>query len=249
LVSFCGIGDGIGKDLDEGTRLHLLKIQLGVLQRRPKMLQDPIYHEIAAKHLPAIVEKFRLSEGPQNAAMALINVITYTPYFVRFTRLPSQQPSERPTIAALEVHRWAEAVRQETISLEPDDVAEIGQFAATLLLLLGNEGVSEEDKETLIPKLRLWKRTYNGRLASSRASGVLRFWGAIGELLTMLIMMQSVKRMLEGPLTQCGGPQSGCGLSKTPSGGELLHCAKYCGAAHQKAAWGTHKKLCFPPAF
>lgn len=54
-----------------------------------------------------------------------------------------------------------------------DEVGEIGQFLATLLVLQGAADVDESDKGILIPKLNQWKRTYSGRLASDTSERCL----------------------------------------------------------------------------
>jgi hypothetical protein len=54
-----------------------------------------------------------------------------------------------------------------------DEMGEIGQFLATLLVLQGTGDVDESDKAVLIPKLKQWKTIYSGRLASDTSERCL----------------------------------------------------------------------------
>src|ERR1700733_12504758 len=78
--------------------------------------------EFAAKYLPALMSAYRESSGPLNAAMTMLNVISYTlvaidivpftvfdvglvtcrAYFVRFQRSPAGSD-----LAAIQAHRTA----------------------------------------------------------------------------------------------------------------------------------------------
>jgi hypothetical protein len=80
--------------------------------------------------------------------------------------------SQGQGLAALQTKRTAQAAA-DISSMTVDDVGEIGQFLATLLVLQGTAEVDESDKAILVPKLKQWKRTYSGRLASDTSDRCL----------------------------------------------------------------------------
>lgn len=243
LAKHVGVVDDGRGEVPDSTRSKLLKMQLGILQRQPRTQQTPIHHEFAAKYLPDLVQLFRSNSGVLSAPTTLLNVISYTPYFVRFLRSPAGQG-----IAVLQTKRTAESAA-EIDNMNADDVAEITQFLSTILLLQPTPEVDEADKKILVKKLRQWAPKFPGRLASNTCERCLA-------LLTndprTRLMMQGTKQILERSLVQCGGGH--CTQTVQNNGADLLQCARcksavYCGAAHQKAAWKEHKSLCFPSSF
>ncbi|KIY53026.1 hypothetical protein FISHEDRAFT_23718, partial [Fistulina hepatica ATCC 64428] len=137
--------------------------QMGWLQQQPQPIQHKIYHEFAARFMPQLVKKFEESSGALNMAMSVLNVITYTPYFARYARMPGGQE-----ITAMQFKRTLDyAVETDKTTPPADDVGEIGQFLATLMSVQGTDNIPNEDKQKLKPYLRKWKRVYRGRLAST----------------------------------------------------------------------------------
>jgi hypothetical protein len=152
--------------------------------------------ELAAKHLPQLVERWRADDsGPLTPTTRIINVVSYTyalvhlllersimfahliylqcfcsPYFVRFIGTPAGQG-----IAALYTHRLALSCSTLSDSSDPDTIAECCQFLATLLLVQGITDVDAQDKQTLLPALRAWirKPAFRGRLASEASERVV----------------------------------------------------------------------------
>ncbi|GLB37343.1 putative MYND finger [Lyophyllum shimeji] len=243
LATHAGLLDDGRGDCPDVVRSQMLKMQLGILQRKPRHEQVPIHHEIAAKYLPALVEKYRANTGALNSSTTLLNVISYTPYFVRFLRTPAGQG-----IAALQTKRTVQDA-PSIGSMTADEVAEIGQFLSTLLVLQGIAEVDEADKAILIPKLKQWERTFPGRLASDTSTRCLTL---LTDDSRMRPMMQAAKLMIEKNLTNCGAP--GCGRPQREDGSDLMQCARcksavYCGSDHQKKAWPQHKALCFAASF
>ncbi|KAF4563121.1 hypothetical protein EYR36_003560 [Pleurotus pulmonarius] len=242
LVILAGVIDG-DKIAPEGLEYRILQAQLGYLQRKPRAEQTKIHSEVAAKYLPALADKFRNETGALNPAMTLLNVISYTPYFVRFLKTPGGQG-----IAGLQTKRTAEDAA-DIEKMDVDRVGEVGQFLATILLLQGTADVDEADKRALIPKLKVWERSFRGRLASETSG---RCIAILADDPGMRGAMVHVKKMLEGQLHQCGGP--GCSLTSRPTGEDLLYCSRcksavYCSQEHQKQAWSSHKLSCFQAAF
>ncbi|KAJ8503538.1 hypothetical protein ONZ45_g10774 [Pleurotus djamor] len=230
-------------DVDEGLKFRVLKGQLGMIQTWPRDEQTKIHSATAAKYLPAMAEKFRTETTSFNGPMVLLNIVSYTPYYVRFMASPAGQG-----IAALQTKRVA-AEADKISTMSADDVAEIGQFLATILLLQGIEGVDENDKKTLIPKLRLWQRSFPGRLASETS---MRCFALLTDDPEMREPMAHVRSLLTGVLQKCQGPS--CGATQKPDGGQLMQCSRcksvaYCGQEHQKQGWPSHKSACFKPAF
>ncbi|KAJ7115565.1 hypothetical protein C8R43DRAFT_1038838 [Mycena crocata] len=243
LATSVGVLDDGKGDRPEVVRSVGLKSQLGIVQSKQVPAQMKIYSEVAAKYLPALVEIFRKRPEVLGSATTLINVISITPYFIRFLRTPTGQG-----LAALQVKRVASAAT-EIGSMSVDDVGEIGQFMSTILLLQGIQDIAAEDKSILLHHLPIWERKFRGRLASETAGRCLA-------LLTddpdMRQLMQGVKNMLESKVDQCGGP--GCARKVQQDGSDLLQCGRcksavYCGVQHQKAAWAIHKSTCYSPAF
>ncbi|KDQ50887.1 hypothetical protein JAAARDRAFT_41677 [Jaapia argillacea MUCL 33604] len=231
------------EDVPDSQRSFKLKQQLGVLQSKPQAEQAKIHHELAAKHLPILAAKFKQSKGPLNAPMTLLNVISYTPYFVRFIGTPDGHG-----IAALQAKRMNESEVEHT---DRDQIGEMCQFLATLLLLQGVNGIDADEKASLVKRLKKWERTFPGRLASTASSRSLAILN--NEIGMRRALDQSRKTIIRG-VEQCGA--DGCFRrrdSQTP-GPELKQCARcktaiYCGPEHQKQAWSTHKGLCFAPSF
>ncbi|KAJ7468462.1 hypothetical protein FB451DRAFT_1256285 [Mycena latifolia] len=243
LVTWVGVIDDGNSDRPDSVRSVNLKSQLGIIQAKPSSAQMQIYSEVAAKYLPALVDIFRQRNEALGSVTTLINVISTTPYFIRFLRTSAGEG-----IASLQAKRVANAV-DEISTMSVDDVGEIGQFLSSVLLLQGVQDVAEEDKATLLQHLPIWERNYRGRLASETASRCLAL---LNDQHSMRQMMQGVKNMLESKLDKCGGP--GCTRRDQRDGSNLLQCGRcksavYCGVAHQKAAWKGHKPTCFAPAF
>ncbi|KII95600.1 hypothetical protein PLICRDRAFT_34515 [Plicaturopsis crispa FD-325 SS-3] len=242
LAGHCGVLDDGQADLPDEQKSFRLKRQLGILQRTPFPKQQKIHAELAAKHLPALVKAFRENDGALNSSASMVNVLTASAYFVRFSRMP-----ESAGIVGLQAHRMATDPNVSSYSV--DDIGEITQFLSTLFVLMGTFEVTDDDKKALLPRLKSWSRTYRGRLASEASDRCL---GILTNDATMRGMCQEVKTMLELPLVACGA--SGCSRRVDDNGPELLKCARckvavYCGAAHQKAGWQTHKATCFPSSF
>ncbi|KAJ7353390.1 hypothetical protein DFH08DRAFT_692711, partial [Mycena albidolilacea] len=217
--------------------------QLGILQSNPMPFQMNVYSEVAAKYLPSLVDLFRQRPEALGSVTTLINVISTTPYFIRFLR-----SSAGAGLAALQAKRVASAVG-EISTMNADEVGEIGQFLATLLLLQGVQDVAEEDKTIILQHCPIWARRFPGRLASDTAG---RCQALLNNDPSMRQMLRGVKDMLESKLDRCGGP--GCTRTAQKDGSDLYQCGRcksavYCDVAHQKAAWKTHKPTCFSPAF
>ncbi|KAL0955722.1 hypothetical protein HGRIS_001939 [Hohenbuehelia grisea] len=135
---------------------RLLKTQLGILQTRSRQEQLEVHCEVAARYLPELVHAYRMCTGPINPPMTLLNVISYTSYFIRFLKTP-----EGYDITTLQAHRTAQEAEYMSM-LNATEVGEAGQFLSTLLLLQGAAAVADEDRNILIPKLRQWQRSFNG---------------------------------------------------------------------------------------
>ncbi|KAJ7146029.1 hypothetical protein C8R44DRAFT_756403 [Mycena epipterygia] len=241
LVTWVGVIDDGKGDRPESVRSLSLKSQLGIIQSKPPPAQMKIYSEVAAKYLPALVDIFRQRPEVLGSATTLMNVISTTPYFIRFLRTPAGEG-----LASLQAKRIANAVN-EVGAMSVDDVGEILQFCSSILLLQGVQDVDEEDKAILRKHLPDWERKYRGRLASETAGRCLAL---LNDDPKMRQMMQGVKDMLQSKLDKCGG----CTRRVQPNGSDLLQCGRcksavYCGVAHQKAAWAGHKATCFAAAF
>ncbi|KAJ7756185.1 hypothetical protein B0H16DRAFT_1538938 [Mycena metata] len=216
LVKWAGLGDD-GVDRPDSARLFGLKSQVCPVSR-PDGKRPLFLSEVAAKYLPALVDLFRQKPEPISPVGMLINTISATPYFVRFLRSPAGNG-----IAAMQAKRIADSA-SEIIVMSVDDVGEIGQFLATLLLLQG-----------------IQDRKFEGRLASETAGRCLA-----------LLTADPRQDILESKLEKCGGP--GCVRRVQKDGSELSQCGRcktavYCGVEHQKAAWAAHKPTCFAPTF
>ncbi|KAJ7875730.1 hypothetical protein B0H14DRAFT_2343023, partial [Mycena olivaceomarginata] len=126
---------------------------------------------VAARYLPGLVNLFKQTPGLLNCVTTLMNVISTTPYFVRFLRSP---PGDG--LAAFQVKRVAGAV-DEISTMSADDVAEVGQFLSSVLLLQGIQDVAEDDKAILLLHLPIWGGKYPDRLASETAHRCIALLG------------------------------------------------------------------------
>ncbi|EPQ55231.1 hypothetical protein GLOTRDRAFT_116208 [Gloeophyllum trabeum ATCC 11539] len=226
---------------DSENGIRNVKLQLGILQRRPRREQERTYSELSAKYLPALVARFKGCSDPLNASMTLINAVSHTPYFVRFLRTDAGRG-----LAALQATRMASL---EADDARPEQTAEMCQFLATLLLLQGTSDIEDADKRKLVMKLQLWKRKHNSSYASETSERCL---GILTNDPHMQDMLNMVKRMSTKGVEECGA--QGCGRRQMATGPDLLQCSRcktavYCGKEHQRQAWSSHKPVCFSPAF
>ncbi|KAI0029179.1 hypothetical protein K488DRAFT_88984 [Vararia minispora EC-137] len=224
---------------------------LNWVQRMPMAKSDPIWHELAAKHLPELVEKWRTETlGLITPVSTTINTISYTPYFVRFIKSPAGQG-----MAALQAKRAADAAKMLRSASE-NDVAQVFQFLSTLLLLqtdvqFGND-VDPEIVQRLLPLLRFLNRKpeFANRLASEASERVLCVLSDRARDQQMRPLLPMVKATLETPLKTCGVRN----CRSTAQGKELMKCSRcktavYCSTEHQRWSWPDHKKLCFAATF
>ncbi|KAF9016110.1 hypothetical protein BDZ89DRAFT_1022994 [Hymenopellis radicata] len=239
LVASSGLNEG-----NEGSS-QLLHMQLGIVQAMPRPEGYKIYHEFAAKYLPALVEKYRASDDVFSVAALMLNNITFTPYFVRFINTPTAAG-----LAALQVKRildGKDAFNPQTVS--HTEIAELGQFLSTLLVLQGLDDIPADDRKKLFDQILQWVRTMPPVFAVETCERCLMMLENDAESRGMQRM---VKASLEKGLKECGAP--GCGRKVQGDGSAMLQCSKckaavYCGTAHQKQAWAAHKSLCFQATF
>jgi len=242
LARFCGLSGG--EDQQDDYKSLMLNRQLGILQWQPMASQKTIHNEFAAKYLPDLMLAYRESSGLVNAPMTMLNVISYTSYFVRFQRTPAGSD-----LAAIQAHRTATA--DVDMLHDVDVVGEITQFLGTLLLLQGTTGVTQDDKKALLSQMSKWRKMFGGtrrtaEKASERCSALLASKSGFPP------RFQQVKELIEQSIEQCG--LEGCSRRRQSSGSQLMQCGRcksalYCGTLHQKQHWPSHKAHCFAPAF
>ncbi|KAK0212368.1 hypothetical protein DFS33DRAFT_21441 [Desarmillaria ectypa] len=89
LAECCGVAlDG------QDAAPDILKIQLGIVQSWPQIEQKKVYHGLAAKYMPSLVEEFRTSDVPWGSATVMLNprfLEFHRPFFVRFLQTPAGQ--------------------------------------------------------------------------------------------------------------------------------------------------------------
>ncbi|KAJ7889940.1 hypothetical protein B0H14DRAFT_3429419 [Mycena olivaceomarginata] len=217
LVTWVGVLDDGNGDYADPARSVNLKAQLGILQSNPMPFQMNVYSEVAAKYLPSLVNLFRQRPEALGSVTTLINVIstTYTVlHSFFFVALPGAG------LAALQAKRVASAVGGIS-TMNADEVGEIGQFLATLLLLQGVQDVAEEDKTIILQHCPIWARRFPGRLASDTAG---RCQALLNNDPSMRQMLRGVKDMLESKLDRCGGP--GCTRTAQKDGSDLSQCGR-----------------------
>ncbi|KAF7976421.1 hypothetical protein HWV62_6835 [Athelia sp. TMB] len=242
LAKFCGISAD-GEHTDDGNIVNL-KRQLGILQQQPRPAQFKIHQCVLVpnvlpaaitRYLPVLTTAYKASTGPSNAPMTMLNLISYTPYFVRFQRTPAGAD-----LASFQAHRTASAAPEATAAMDIDTVGEIVQFLATLMLLQGTAGLglSEGEEKSLLKILKGWETQYrrSGRVAekaSGRCIALLTCKSGLPE------GYDAVKDEVEKGVERLHSP---------PPNGNAVAVRK-CGKEHQKQAWSAHKSLCFKPAF
>jgi len=203
-----------------------------------------VYHELAAKYLPTIAETFRATECAVNASMTLLNVISYTPYFIRFSKQP-----EGANLVAVHSRRLA-AKDPFPNGVDASTVGEVCQFLATLIVLQGTESIAPEDRTALAQRLREWKREYTRTFAaetSGRCLTLLNTSSADNVMIT-----RTIKAKLDKGVENCNSPE--CNVTVRNNGAELLQCSRcksvrYCGVEHQRKDWPEHKQICCPASF
>ncbi|RXW23172.1 hypothetical protein EST38_g2714 [Candolleomyces aberdarensis] len=160
LLNLAGVAPGDYDDKDDATKARFLSIQLGMLQSQPRQMRAPLDHELAAKHLPELTEKYANDPEVIGRTATLINTISYTPYFARFVKTDAGKD-----FVPVQTKRIAQLTDEDASKLSRDQVAEIGQFYSTLLLLQGQDGISEDDKKATVSRLTKWQRAYSGTFA------------------------------------------------------------------------------------
>ncbi|KAK0486316.1 hypothetical protein IW261DRAFT_1454884 [Armillaria novae-zelandiae] len=231
LAECCGVAAN-GKD----SAPDILKIQLGVVQSWPQTEQKKIYH---CKTYAFPRGKFRNSDVPWDSAAVMLNVISFTPYFVRFLKTEAGQ--------AKRMVASKDSFNPSTQSLQI--IAEVCQFMATLLVLEGTEQITADEQKSLEAMLAAWLRGMPSVFAKETCERCLSLLSSDQE---SRFMANSVKGMLEKALRQCGG--AGCDLETKHDGSALMQCGRckcavYCGTEHQKQAWSMHKSTCFASSF
>ncbi|KAF7324355.1 hypothetical protein MSAN_02521900 [Mycena sanguinolenta] len=267
LVTWVGVLNVDGSRDSPEARSASLKAQLGILQSKPMAFQMKIYSEVAAKYLPSLVDLFRQRPEALGSVTTLMNVLTTTYVPLPYVQDHPHHAFLRVQVLLLYKLSAVASSDKEISAMNADEVGEVGQWLWTLLLLQGVQDVAEEDKTILLQNLPIWGRKFPGRLASDTTGrcqallnddpSVLFYSAQILPPLSlhfsaMRPMMQGMKIMLESKLDKCGGP--GCTRKVQVDGSDLSQCGRcksavYCGVAHQKAAWATHKPNCFAPAF
>ncbi|KAF8631340.1 hypothetical protein AX15_002454 [Amanita polypyramis BW_CC] len=203
-----------------------------------------------------MVEKFQSSSGPVNTASALINYVSdtyvqhlrrvnpltilflYRPHFVRFLHLQGGQG-----LLHLVVKRII-GPEDFRAGLDEEEIAETCQFLSTFLVIQGQESINEEDKRKLMEKLNRWHDLFSDKFAGSTAD---RCIGILTGDRTLQLQAMLVKEMLQSPLKKCGAPD--CKNENATMLCSRCKAAAYCNVSHQKAAWSSHKRLCFPCVF
>ncbi|KAJ7590605.1 hypothetical protein C8J56DRAFT_1046860 [Mycena floridula] len=233
LARFAGLLSEPGNDT-------LLKGQLGMIQRKPRDEQNKIHYQFSATFLPVLVQRFKDTPEVLSGLTTILNVITYTPYFVRFSRSPAGQG-----LAGIQAKRMAGSIPQIQ-TMDVDQVGELGQFLSTLMVLQGIQDISDEDKSLLLPHIKTWQSKFPGRLAAETSERCLALLSGDGN---QEYMMRRMKEMLERSMTGCAN--RGCNRDKSTDGSPLLQCSRcktsvYCSSEHQKKDWvAGHKQLCF----
>ncbi|TRM69049.1 hypothetical protein BD626DRAFT_366889, partial [Schizophyllum amplum] len=168
LASTMGLIPGEGpQGIDEDVRRELISRQLGGLQQTNPSIRMTTHCEYAAKYLPQTIQKWRGDESVISGPSILLSEISWCPYFMRLAILPENQD-----FVVLQFKR-ALLAADAMNNMPSSDVAQILQFLSTLLVVQGPIGISTEDKDAMIPRLRLWKRKFPGVLAGRTAERCL----------------------------------------------------------------------------
>ncbi|KAJ2918272.1 hypothetical protein MD484_g2141, partial [Candolleomyces efflorescens] len=199
LLNLVGVKPGDYDDRDEATKAIYLSIQLGLLQRQSRQMRAPLDHELAAQHLPAMTQKYIDDPEVIGKVATLINSITYTPYFARFVKTDAGKH-----FVPIQTKRIAQLTDEDASKLTQDQVAEVGQFYATLLLLQGQDEISEDDRKAAISRLTKWQRASSGTFAEETLERCLAALG--GDKGEMGMMIQGAKMMLQAPLKSAEEP-------------------------------------------
>ena len=80
--------------------------------------------------------------------------LSFRPYFARFLTTSEKARG----LAVLQTRRLGAMTDAEAGAFEPDDVAEIGQFLGTLLTLQGREGITSEETQAAVARVKKWQR-------------------------------------------------------------------------------------------
>ncbi|KIJ21018.1 hypothetical protein PAXINDRAFT_165814 [Paxillus involutus ATCC 200175] len=246
LAAVCGLKGDHWSDTSEDRRMAALKHQLLILRPTRALAgsvseSDVVLSKFSAKYLPSLVARYKTYTTPVNSAVAMINVVSHLPYFLRFQKTP-----ECSDLVVLQATRIAIA---ENDPSDPDVLGGMCQFLSTLLILQGISTIPQDVKQKLVQKLDTWRHRYDGQWAAETSGCCCGF---LSGNFAMTQVSRKVKDMCETVLNHCAA--QGCDRRVGVAGPELKQCSRcksvvYCGEPHQKQHWAQHKKLCFPPTF
>jgi hypothetical protein len=231
--------------------------QVGALQHQPRAAQNHIVAQIASQYLAVLLE-YQTSDdsalhdpsSPQyyfSTAICLLNFLTASPDV-------SKRIAAHPTLVNSIIEKFLvpdfldgmKGVHRPGGAFFPavtfdDDFGSILQFLSTMLLYTDEMETLHPRIKELVPKLRIWKRTYRHSSVRTISSAAERMVEQIEGMDPTMIAM--VRGMQEQNLV--------CGISlcKVEGAKHLTVCGvcriqRYCGREHQKMDWKYHKHIC-----
>lgn len=231
--------------------------QVGALQYSPRAAQNHMVAQIASQYLTVLLE-YQTSDDPTlhdpslpqyyfSTALCLLNFLTASPDVCkRIAAHPTLTNSIIEKLLAPDFIDGMKSVQRPGGAHFPpakfeDDFGSVLQFVSTMLLYRDQMETLHPRIQELIPKLRIWKKTY-------RNSSVRTISSAAERLVTQIQGMDpgtiAMMRSLQEESLGCGN------VSCTIHGANHLtvcgvcRIQRYCGRDHQKMDWKYHKHIC-----
>jgi hypothetical protein len=232
-------------------------IRVGLLQHQPPAAQNHMIAQIASQYLTALLE-YQTSDEPTlhdpslpqyyfSTAICLLNFLNNSPDVgKRIAAHPTLLNNVIEKLLAPDLVDRMKAVPRPGGAHFPaatfdEDFGSILQFLSTILLYRDEMETLHPRIKELIPKLRIWKKTYRNSPVKTISNAADRLVDQIQGLDPKMIAM--MRQMQEQKLV--------CGVSscRVQGASQLTVCGvcriqRYCGKEHQKMDWKYHKHIC-----
>ena len=229
--------------------------QVGLLQYVRDGRQDQMIAQIASKYLTALLA-YQSSDDPVlndpsspqywfSTALCLLNFLTTNPDVC--VRIAQNERVVRDVVEKLLDPSVETKMRTVPRTAPPgippgtfeDEFGTLLQFLSTMLLYSTQIANPHPRLDELIPKLRIWQRTYRNSRVKTISNASERL---ISQIQGMIPDMIAGMRQMQATSLVCGFER--CGKRKDLTACATCKIQRYCGREHQKKDWKFHKLIC-----
>ncbi|KIY72675.1 hypothetical protein CYLTODRAFT_486138 [Cylindrobasidium torrendii FP15055 ss-10] len=270
-----GVKEG-SEQLNELSKLNLIREYVGRNSQEPPEKQDPPLSEFCAAYLPKLVQMFidpppvkvpgmdadrRQDMRLHNAYLDMLVAVQHVPYFIHYFRSdkPTAEPGKRlPIVLADRIvsvaQPWHEWILHPTDDFSrpqyQETLADAIQLLGTLVTIFRKKDLLPDGtKDALLPWLKKWANMFNGNLLGTVSSRLVQIFKDP----EFRLEMKGMRSMLKNWNT-CEYP--GCHKKEDLKTCSRCRTVVYCSPEHQKEHWKysgkrglPHKALCFKTAY